>query len=193
MDAILVKIFAVALTFSQVATGPEPRTSFDPIADQKNVIDLLRAGCQQVRRAFDVEAFNLDDLIATAMDDPEAIASGASGHAVFRGIKISDLHIAYRQFCKNETVDNSPVNIEEVIEFYNRTLADLPDHTRLKGQRLPGASEVLDLKGERLGEVFELGQRRVWVNLADIPIQVQQAFIAAEDKRFYEHHGIDPR
>jgi penicillin-binding protein 1A len=193
MDAILVKIFAVALTFSQVATGPEPKTSFDPIADQKVVIDLLRAGCQQVRRAFDVEALNLDDLIATAMDDPEAIAGGAAGHAVIRGIKITDLHVAYRQFCKNEAVDSSPVNIQEVIEFYNRTLADLPDHTRLKGKRLPGASEVLDLKGERLGEVYELNQRRVWVDLADVPTHVQQAFIAAEDKRFYEHRGIDER
>jgi penicillin-binding protein 1A len=193
MDAVLIKIFAVALTFSQVATGPEPRTSFDPTADQKAVIDLLRAGCQQVRRAFDVEAFNLDDLIATAMDDPEAIAGSAGGHAAFRGIKITDLHLAYRQFCKNEAVDNSPVNIQEVIDFYNRTVADLPDHTRLKGKRLPGASEVLDLKGERLGEVYELNQRRVWADLADIPNHVQQAFIAAEDKRFYEHSGIDER
>jgi hypothetical protein len=42
MDAVLVKIFAVALTFSQLATEPEPRTSFDPSADQQHVIDLLR-------------------------------------------------------------------------------------------------------------------------------------------------------
>jgi penicillin-binding protein 1A len=193
MDAVLIKIFAVGLTFSQIATGPEPKTSFDPIVDQQNVIDLLRAGCAQMRRAFDVEAVNLDDLIATAMDDPEAVAGAAEGHAVFRGIKIADLNVAYRQFCKSETVENSPVNIQEVIGFYNRTLADLPDHTGLKGRRLPGASEVLDLKGGRLGEIYELGQRRVWVNLADIPTQVRQAFVAAEDKRFYEHHGIDER
>src|SRR5215510_14017835 len=127
------------------------------------------------------------------MDDPEAIAGGGGGHAAFRGIKISDLHVAYRQFCKNEAIDSSPVNIQEVIEFYNRTLADLPDHMRLKGKRLPGASEVLDLKGERLGEVYELNQRRVWVDLADVPAPVQQAFVAAEDKRFYEHRGIDER
>src|SRR5262245_11614614 len=141
MDAILVKIFAVALTFSQVATGREPRTSFDPIADQQNVVDLLRAGCAQMRRAFDLEAFNLDDLIATAMDDPEAISGGP---AAIRGLKISDLHVAYREFCKNETIASSPVSIKEVIEFYNRTMVDLQDHERLKGGRLSGEHEVLE-------------------------------------------------
>ncbi len=190
MDAVLVKIFAVALTFSQLATEPEPRTSFDPTADQQHVIDLLRAGCERMKRAFDVEAINIDDLIATAMDDPEA-ASG--GYAAFRGIKISDLHVAYRQFCKNETIATPVIDIQEVIGFYNQTLAGLPDHTRLKGGRLPGASEVLDLKGERFGEIHERDQRRVWVSLSEIPAHVQRAFAAAEDKRFYEHKGIDER
>jgi len=59
--------------------------------------------------------------------------------------------------------------------------------------KLPGASVVLDRKGERFAEVFEENQRRVWVALADIPEHVQKAFIAAEDKRFYQHKGIDER
>src|SRR5204862_2656774 len=36
-------------------------------------------------------------------------------------------------------------------------------------------------------------QRRVWVTLADIPEHVQKAFLAAEDKRFYQHKGVDER
>src|SRR5262249_60423274 len=36
-------------------------------------------------------------------------------------------------------------------------------------------------------------QRRWWFPPAKIPRHVQQAFIAAEDKRFYEHKGIDER
>ena len=131
------------------------------------MIDLLRAGCERMKRAFDVEAINIDDLIATAMDDPEA-ASG--GYAAFRGIKISDLHVAYRQFCKNETIATPVIDIQEVIGFYNQTLAGLPDHTRLKGGRLPGASEVLDLKGERFGEIHERDQRRVWVSLSEFQL-----------------------
>src|SRR5215470_17475552 len=115
MKAFLVKIFAVALAFSQLATEPEPRTSFDPSADQQHVINLLRAGCERMKRAFDIEAVNIDDLIATAMDDPEA---AAGGYVAFRGIKISDLHLAYRQFCKNETITTPVVDLKDVIEFY---------------------------------------------------------------------------
>jgi penicillin-binding protein 1A len=191
MDILLVKVFATALAFSQVATAPEAvKTHFDPAADQEQVVSLLRAGCAQMRKAFDIEDINLDDLIATAMDDPEAVAGS---HAAFRGIRIADLNVAYRQFCKNETVANSPFDTTAVIDFYNRTMADLPDHTRLKGRKLPGASVILDYKGQEFAEVYDQDQRRVWVALDQIPLVVQRAFIAAEDKRFYQHHGIDER
>ena len=121
MDILLVKVFATALAFSQVATAPDSvKTHFDPVADQEQVVSLLRAGCAQMRKAFDIEDINLDDLIATAMDDPEAVAGS---HAVFRGIKIADLNVAYRQFCKNETVANSPFDMTAVIDFYNQTMA----------------------------------------------------------------------
>src|SRR6516164_560042 len=121
---------------------------------------------------------------------PDAIATESKA---FRGVKFADLVTASRQFCKNETVAQPAVDLADVIDFYNKALTDLPDHNRLKGLKLPGASVVLDRKGERFAEVFEENQRRVWVALSDIPEQVQKAFLAAEDKRFYEHHGIDER
>jgi penicillin-binding protein 1A len=40
--------------------------------------------------------------------------------------------------------------------------------------------------------ISELGaERRTVVALGEIPLPVRQAFIATEDKRFYDHHGID--
>src|SRR5207253_1411509 len=40
--------------------------------------------------------------------------------------------------------------------------------------------------------ISELGlERRTVMPLSTIPIAVRQAFIATEDKRFYDHHGID--
>src|SRR5208337_3308404 len=191
METLLVKIFATALALSQVTTAPEAvATRFDRVTDQAAVGELLRAGCAHMRKAFDIEDINLDELIATAMDDPQAVAGD---NQAFRGINFADLATAYREFCKNETLATPAVDLADVIDFYNRALTDLPDHNKLKGLKLPGASVVLDRKGERFAEVFEENQRRVWVVLADIPEHVQKAFLAAEDKRFYEHHGIDER
>ncbi len=191
METILVKIFATALALSQVTTAPDAvKTQFDRVADQQEVGRLLRAGCAHMRKAFDIEDINLDELITTAMDDPQAMAGEIKA---FRGINFADLHIAYRQFCKGEAVEKPAVDLGDVIDFYNKAAANLPDHTRLKGLKLPGASVVLDGKGQRFAEVFEENQRRVWISIADVPEHVQKAFIAAEDKRFFQHKGIDER
>lgn len=191
MSAILVKLFATALTLSQVAVHPdEVRTSFDPTQDQSEVARILKQGCAHMRRAFDIEDIDLDELIATAMDDPQAIAGDLK---VFQGLSFNDLHASYRLFCKGEKVEPAPVDLGEVITYYNAAVANLPDAAKLKGLRLPSMSVVLDGSGKRFAEMYEPDHRRMWVPLSEIPVAVQQAFVAAEDKRFFEHRGIDER
>src|ERR1700687_1889565 len=153
MNTILVKIFATALAFSQTTTRPDAiKTQFDTVRDQAEVTQLLRDGCAQMRKAFDVEDINLDDLISTAMDESKPAAGEIrSDIKAFRALNLNDLVTTYREFCKNEAVANSPVAINEVIGFYNRAAVDLPDHTTLKGLKLPGLSVVLDRQGEGFG------------------------------------------
>ncbi len=191
MNLILVKMFATALALSQVTTRPDAvRTEFDPAYDQGEVVQILRDGCKHIRKEFDVEDFNLDDLINTAMQDP----AGVTGEIkAFRGINFDELLLAYKMFCSTEQVDSSAFDIRQVIEFYNQAASKLPDHMKLKGLKLPGTSVVLDNKGEKFAELFESDHRRVWVALGDIPDFVQKSFIAAEDKRFYQHRGVDER
>jgi hypothetical protein len=108
MESLLVKIFATALALSQVTTTPDAvKTEFNRDRDQPQVAQLLRAGCTHMIKAFDIENINLDDLIATALDDPQAIGESKA----FRGINFADLQIAYRQFCKNEQVEKSVVDL----------------------------------------------------------------------------------
>ena len=74
METLLVKMFATALALSQVTTTPDAvKTAFSRDRDQHQVGQLLQAGCTHMMQAFDIENFNLDDLIAIAMDDPQAI------------------------------------------------------------------------------------------------------------------------
>ena len=188
---ILVKIFATALALSEVLTQPQAvKTHFDRVQDQAEVVQILRNGCAHMRKAFDIELINLDDLISTALDDPKALVGDVKA---FHGINFSDLNTAYRQFCKNESVPQPVVDLGEVIDFFNNAAADLPDPAQLKGRKLPSMSTVLDGKGGNFAEVFEPGNRRMWVSLSDVPDFVQKAFTAAEDRRFFQHHGVDER
>jgi membrane carboxypeptidase/penicillin-binding protein len=191
MHSILIKIVATALAFSQVTTRPDTvKTDFDAVRDRSEVAELLSAGCAHMRKAFDIEDINLDDLIATAMDDKEALGSEIKA---LKGLKPADLHVAYRQFCKAEKIEESPVDLGQVIIFYNSAVKDVPDAVQLKHLRLSSTSIVLDNKSERLAEIYVPNNRRIWVKLADIPEAVRYAFIAAVDKRFFQHTGIDER
>jgi penicillin-binding protein 1A len=193
MDVILVKVLAAFLALSLVTTRPDTiKTQFDPQRDQAEVTRLLRDGCAHMRKAFDVESIDIDDLIKTAMDDPQAKddPEALSSVKVLHGLKFDTLLAVYRQFCKDD--DKASVDLGEVIRFYNGAVADLPDPARLKGARMAASGGILDAKGERFADLTE-SNRRVWVALRDIPVDVQKAFIAAEDRRFYEHHGVDER
>src|SRR5208337_4051437 len=134
MNPILVKVFATALALSQVPTRPDTvKTQFDSARDRAEVVQILRDGCAHIRKVFDIESINLDDLITTAMDDPQAMSGNVKA---LHGLKFDELFVSYRQFCRNETVADSPVDVGEVISFYDKAVADLPDHTRLKGLEL---------------------------------------------------------
>lgn len=50
-------------------------------------------------------------------------------------------------------------------------------------------SQMINPKGEVVSKLYM--ENRELVEIKDIPLHVQEAFVAIEDKRFYEHHGLD--
>lgn len=55
----------------------------------------------------------------------------------------------------------------------------------------PTAAEFYDASGKLISRRFE--ENRLEVPLAQMPPLLRQAILAAEDDRFYQHRGIDPR
>ncbi len=66
---------------------------------------------------------------------------------------------------------------------------DLPDYSQLKSYEPPVITRVYAGDGRMMEEYAE--EKRVFVPIDVIPDLVKQSFIAAEDKKFYKHHGID--
>lgn len=66
----------------------------------------------------------------------------------------------------------------------------LPDVATLRDVRLQIPMQVFSADGELIAQYGE--KRRIPVTLSQMPPEMTKAFIATEDSRFYEHHGIDP-
>lgn len=70
---------------------------------------------------------------------------------------------------------------------------DVPDWQKLdisKLSALAQTSSIYDMNGELMSELRG-SENRIIVSLDEIPLHTRQAFIAAEDLRFYDHRGID--
>lgn len=74
--------------------------------------------------------------------------------------------------------------------MYKYVEGELPDVAAMKDIRLQTPMQVFSSDGELIAQYGE--KRRIPLPLADIPPIMVKAFIATEDSRFYEHHGIDP-
>ena len=66
---------------------------------------------------------------------------------------------------------------------------DLPDYSQLQDYEPPVMTRVHAADGALLGEYSK--ERRLYLPIQAMPKLVTNAFLAAEDKNFYEHGGID--
>ena len=66
---------------------------------------------------------------------------------------------------------------------------DLPDYSQLQDYEPPVMTRVHASDGSLLGEYSK--ERRLYLPIQAVPKMVINAFLAAEDKNFYEHGGLD--
>lgn len=74
--------------------------------------------------------------------------------------------------------------------LYKYIEPQLPDVATLRDVRLQIPMQVYSADGELIAQYGE--KRRIPLKLNQIPPEMVKAFIATEDSRFYEHHGVDP-
>lgn len=74
--------------------------------------------------------------------------------------------------------------------MYKYVEGELPDVATMKDIRLQIPMQVYSADNELIAQYGE--KRRIPLPLSEIPPLMVKAFIATEDSRFYEHHGIDP-
>lgn len=74
---------------------------------------------------------------------------------------------------------------------YKGIVDSVPDIHDIDATPTGYLSTVLDNQGNETATLVASGSNRVYVTIDEIPLDLQHAFIAIEDARFYEHNGID--
>jgi penicillin-binding protein 1A len=74
-----------------------------------------------------------------------------------------------------------------VVLVWSEALGELPDKKELSEVENPAATEVFSADSVLLGRYF-IQERST---ILEVPNSVEQALLATEDVRFYDHHGID--
>ncbi|WP_018604670.1 transglycosylase domain-containing protein [Uliginosibacterium gangwonense] len=69
----------------------------------------------------------------------------------------------------------------------------LPSFAQVRANFHPSDGVLLDRHGEPLADIrFDPNTRRMeWQTLGNLPLALREALLAAEDKRFFEHTGVD--
>lgn len=74
---------------------------------------------------------------------------------------------------------------------YKGIVDSVPDIHDIDATPTGYLSTVLDNQGNETATLVASGSNRVYVTIDEIPLDLQHAFVAIEDARFYEHNGID--
>jgi penicillin-binding protein 1A len=88
------------------------------------------------------------------------------------------------------TFGSALLGLVTLLGIYFYLKPDLPSVDVLKDVRLQTPMKIYSQDGKLISQ-FGV-KKRIPLKIRDIPIELQQAVIATEDSRFYEHPGIDP-
>ncbi len=78
-----------------------------------------------------------------------------------------------------------------VYAYVEETLDEAPEFAVVDATPSGYISTIYDSAGNETVELVSSGSNRIYVTLDEMPLNLQHAFVAIEDERFYEHNGID--
>ncbi|MCK5897824.1 MAG: transglycosylase domain-containing protein, partial [Methylococcales bacterium] len=73
--------------------------------------------------------------------------------------------------------------------FYKHLISNLPDVAQLKQVKYQTPFKIYSHDKKLMAQFGE--KKRIPININNVPKQLIQAFLAAEDDRYYEHPGVD--
>lgn len=163
-------------------------------ASPAELVQHLHQACTQTLTRPELAEFQLLDIIDWASQGFSQQAGQQAGR--FLGaVNFAEALEVMLNICSRQTNHDifSDIDLASVFAEYDRLRDQLPDPSKLRNSRPPQLTQIFDRDNQLIAENFEPEQRYLWWPIKDIPLHVQQAFVAVEDRSFYENVGVDLR
>jgi penicillin-binding protein 1A len=85
------------------------------------------------------------------------------------------------------------VGISSGIGVWKGIIDSAPDISAMDVTPTGFSTTVYSGDGQEIATLVAAGANRKYVTIDEIPLNLQHAFVAIEDSRFYDHNGIDPK
>ncbi len=159
--------------------------------------DYSRA-CLSLLNQPQLKSLNLAGILANfnwSRIQTKVSSSPQSSSKNFQKIDPLFLIDLYKKLCRpnpDPTALNSfRSDIQSAEGIYTNVVENLPPIGNLHNLVLPQAVDILSSSGGVIGDIFKPGGRRDSLLLSQMPPAIPETLVAVEDRRFYQHHGVD--
>ena len=98
---------------------------------------------------------------------------------------------AFVQLCLIAVIGAGIIGLSAGIGIFRGVLATAPDIGNIDVTPTGFSTFVYDIEGNQIQKLVSTDSNRIPVTIDMVPEDLQHAFVAVEDQRFYEHNGID--
>lgn len=184
---------------------PEVNKDYLLKANPQQRVEVFHKTCQSLMNmsAFKEEGenINFDVIVGFAADilktkdkqeiTPTTTASDYRFYQLAKIIAPEKLIGFYTDVCREAKPEAyEKYDLAEAVNLFVKTVDELPSVDALD-KALPQTIYIQDRDGNKISEVYKPENRRSWVDYKYIPQHVINAFVATEDKRFFQHNGVD--
>lgn len=99
--------------------------------------------------------------------------------------------VAFRGLLLTALVGVAVLGICMAVGLFRGILDTAPDISKIDVTPTGFSTFVYDSEGNQTAKLVSTDANRIPVTLSQVPLDLQHAFVAIEDERFYEHSGID--
>lgn len=98
---------------------------------------------------------------------------------------------AFIQLCLIAIIGVGIIGLSAGVGMFKGVLATVPDIGNIDVTPTGFSTFVYDLEGNQIKKLVSTDSNRIPVTIDMVPEDLQNAFVAVEDSRFYDHNGID--